>query len=866
MSHKPKLNKYNPKISSQRNTKNEPKTMDTKQSNNWLNTLWDKTENFFNHFGLVILLIVVVALIVAIFKDFLFHKYAFLFKDIGSDTLNIYYPGWISFGEDTSRWSFYEGMGQRTGGISTIFVSWIYTPWLWLFKPFAWISTCNQWNILPFNIVTGQAYNLILISFFSYLYFRTFGFSGYISFIGSLLFTFSGYIILGSTWYHTGYGLFFIFLLFAFEQLLKKDNWIFLPFAYFLLSSYLYFLYGIFLIFYSIFRYFDDKEVSIKSIKGYIILGIKVVFLAGVGIGLNAANFITNLYTLMESPRGSGIASYAVSLKDFPIFGLEKPIHYFTALMRLFSSDLMGNGNFFKGWHNYLEAPVFYCGLLPLLLISQIFKHINLQKKLIYGGFLAIWTIVVVFPFFRYAIYNFTGDYYKQAIDFFVPISILVVSFSGLNYILKNNKKVDIIILGITFVVVLFALYLPNLLSHKEIVDLNLQSTIRNIIFIFSILLIGLNYTQTKLIAKILLPIVVIVELFILSDSTINNRLPVPISELNQRIGFNDYTKEAVQYIRSNNKNFFRTEKDYSSGTAMHRSLNDAKVQNYYGTANYSSFNQGNYIRFLMELNIINEKDEIATRWAPGLKSRPLLMSLASVKYMLSKSEKSDYIKFGFLPKNKINDVYIYENPFFIPLGFTYDQIMSRSTFKTMPHSLKDFILLRSCVVEDSLIERFQKSFQTLDTAAIHPDQFSFKQYMEDVNNRKQDTLNITYFSHHLIKGEINTQKQKILFFSIPYDPGWRLKVDGQEKQILQLNIGFSGFIIEPGTHKIELEFIALGTELAGKITGIVFFIYMGIILFMIYMKRQFFIDLFVKIKKYFFIVKNKLIKTPVAN
>lgn len=58
-----------------------------------------------------------------------------------------------------------------------------------------------------------------------------------------------------------------------------------------------------------------------------------------------------------------------------------------------------------------------------------------------------------------------------------------------------------------------------------------------------------------------------------------------------------------------------------------------------------------------------------------------------------------------------------------------------------------------------------------------------------------------------MIKGTINLEDKKLLFFSIPYDQGWSALVDGQEAKLERVNIGFMGLLLEPGEHTVELEY-----------------------------------------------------------
>jgi hypothetical protein len=91
------------------------------------------------------------------------------------------------------------------------------------------------------------------------------------------------------------------------------------------------------------------------------------------GVGLGAILSLNSFYGLMNSPRGAGPTSLVGQLSSKPIFGLESSLHYITAVLRPFGNDLMGTGNDFRGWQNYLEAPMTYCGLLCLVIFPQIF-------------------------------------------------------------------------------------------------------------------------------------------------------------------------------------------------------------------------------------------------------------------------------------------------------------------------------------------------------------------------------------------------------------------------------------------------------------------------------------------------------------
>src|SRR5207247_9764546 len=113
--------------------------------------------------------------------------------------------------------------------------------------------------------------------------------------------------------------------------------------------------------------------------------------------------------------------------------------YYVNALMRFFLSDIMGTGSNFSGWYNYLEAPLFYAGLIIFLLIPQLFQFLDKKRKIIFFSFILLFLLPVIFPFFRYAFWLFTGNYYR-IYSFFVAVSLLLCSIIALNNINKEFK------------------------------------------------------------------------------------------------------------------------------------------------------------------------------------------------------------------------------------------------------------------------------------------------------------------------------------------------------------------------------------------------------------------------------------------
>src|SRR5215510_6585126 len=89
-------------------------------------------DRIFARKSLWILLITLFSIVLVVFKDFLFLEKVYLYKDIGSDSVNIGYPNLFHVVDylrtiGIPKWSFNQGLGQ------SLFVLGTFDPFLILF-------------------------------------------------------------------------------------------------------------------------------------------------------------------------------------------------------------------------------------------------------------------------------------------------------------------------------------------------------------------------------------------------------------------------------------------------------------------------------------------------------------------------------------------------------------------------------------------------------------------------------------------------------------------------------------------------------------------------------------------------------------
>lgn len=125
-------------------------------------------------------------------------------------------------------------------------------------------------------------------------------------------------------------------------------------------------------------------------------------------------------------------------------------------------------------------------------------------------------------------------------------------------------------------------------------------------------------------------------------------------------------------------------------------------------------------------------------------------------------------------------------------------------------------------------------TFDELNIKAVNMKDYN--QYIENLKN--QEMTNIEYGTNY-IKGNINSINNSIMFFSIPYDEGWTVEVDGHKVDTFKLDTGFLGINLSSGKHSISLKFYPPGLNLGLGITCISILI-LGIWYFLKTYKKQY--------------------------
>jgi uncharacterized membrane protein YfhO len=525
--------------------------------------------------------------------------------------------------------------------------------------------------------------------------------------------------------------------------------------------------------------------------------------LAGVallGVGLGAFVSADNFYTLINSPRGFGPASKASALFSFPMFGLELSTHYLAAALRPFAHDILGTGSDYRGWQNYLEDPMSYCGLLCLLILPQALVGARRRERILYLLFFAGILIPTIFPWFRYLFWSFQGNYYR-VFSLFSTLGIITLSMVAFSRYLEDRSLNLWLLLG-TFFLLLAVLFFP-FGELQERIDQHLRLVVTMFLVAYAALLAAGQLVRRQKLAAYLIMGTVAVELIYFDRITVADRPTVTKQELNERIGYNDMTVDAIRDIKASDNGFFRVTKTWGSGPAIFISLNDAMVFGYYGTSSYSSFNNLNFIRFLLAVDAIppeNQQEEM--HWSLGLLGQPLLSTFACEKYVLTNEPVPFETDNHYEAVNHYEGVYVFRNKLSVPFGLSFDRYIPEDQFLRLPSGVKAPALFHAVVLSGNNAGGLSEL-----TVEQFKEQLAQGSIPEVIAARRSNALHIDSFKQTRIDGTVHLAKNSVLVLQTPFDPGWTAFQDGIAAPVLKVDCGLLGLALNSGEHKVQLRY-----------------------------------------------------------
>lgn len=623
-----------------------------------------------------------------------------------------------------------------------------------LFLPFVY-----GWSIFIFlqQLLTGV---------FFFFYVRFLGYSRSASVLGSLAFSFSGFIIAWLEWGTVvSTGLWLPLMLLCIEKINKGINnlkWC-LILSFSIISSFLAghlqtFVYvAIIMVFYSI--VFLQKKYFFRQLIFSGLLSLLVIL----------PILLAQVQFLLLSARNVDL--------NWQSEGWFIP---WSHLVQFIAPDFFGNpstGNYFSIW-NYGEF-IGYIGVLPIIL--AIYVVIKVRTKYVYFFLIAvIASIIFSFPSIISKLpYILNIPLLSSAqptrLLFIIDFSLCVLSVIGFDYVLKSSKRLNVQLLWPLGIIIVL-LVLGYILVDKNInYSENWVVTKRNIILPISlivsstiVLLFQSYFPKNKrwFVTPVIL-IIVIIDLLFFS------------------IKYTPFVSKEFYYPNTKTISYLQENLKYHRFMTTDRKIMHPNTSIMFKLQSIDGYDPLYLLRYgeLMAAVKRNEPDITSpfgfSRIITPNNYESEIIDLLGVKYILSLQD---------LEGEKLRKVYqegetrIYENLNVFPRVYFVNEIIyaSNKNIAIQKMFLNNIDLRTTAIVEG------EYPLQGISLAT--------------------GSAEILYYSPNKIK--ILTQNENVGFIVLTdsYYPTWKAYIDNKETKIFRTNFNFRGIIVPPGKHNLEFK------------------------------------------------------------
>ncbi|MPW26750.1 YfhO family protein [Alkalibaculum sp. M08DMB] len=549
---------------------------------------------------------------------------------------------------------------------------------------------------------------LFLVGMSLLVYCKYMGLKKIPSVIGSLVYAFSGHILF--------WGLrhpFFInpaiilpVLLVSTEELFKKKKpYLFILTVAFSAINCFYFFYmnTITVFIYATIRFFFFVETNRKKEFLKIFFKISSYYILGIAIG--SVFFVPAAYGFLNTYRVPDEMKLDVSFN-----------------LRMFKRFIIND--YEKGIPRVSLALIsFPCVLLLLSFKDRIYKSFKVL--------FVIFTIFLCIPFIHSMFNGFSAPNDRWVYNYILIISLLVAF--ALNNI--DKYKHTTISCWILFAFAYFGIF------HYDLTLSNfIMVTIGIACFVYGIL--KYQYSTINNRQKIEINLIEVGLLLLVAVNLITN-VNALMSQKNYGSEFRDYNSVLNMYLdhktavikELDDNNFYRVEYDDMSDN---RSL----VNNFNGTHLYNSIID----KDIIELYRYNQlRTSLGTSAYMGFDEISSLNSLMGVKYYIAKEQDKHIIPYGFRLKDIKEEVIIYENENYLPIGFVYYNWFSKEDISKMDNVDRIYSMLDGAILEEDVeggIKKPQQYSQKIEYEVLTTDGVRLEENKAIVS-KKEGSINL---------------------------------------------------------------------------------------------------------------------------
>lgn len=217
------------------------------------------------------------------------------------------------------------------------------------------------------------------------------------------------------------------------------------------------------------------------------------------------------------------------------------------------------------------------------------------------------------------------------------------------------------------------------------------------------------------------------------------------------------------------------------------------------------------------------------------------LRGLLSVEYLITTPEKRDSFEdeadAGWTYLADVDGYTLYHNDNYVPMGFTYDYYVTKTTYEASVKTLRSNLLLRALVLEDEDVKAYGQYLTELPDAML--DDLHYDSYTQDCADRRAHSCSVFQMNNAGFHAEITLDKPNLVFFSVPYDDGFTAYVNGEKTDILRVDEGLMAVLCPAGTSSIDFVYQAAGLSASRVVTAVAIPVWVVYVAYFVRRKRR---------------------------
>lgn len=665
-------------------------------------------------------------------------------------------------------------------------------------SPFFWVTLLFPSAAVPYLMAPLLILKFALTAVTGYAFINRFTRYNNTAMLGALLYAFSGFNIYNIFFNHFNeVVLVFPLLLLSLEELVlnKRRGGFALSVALCAMINY-YFFFGqvIFVIIYYIVRCFSkDFRFTIRS---FLLIALEAVlgFLMSAFLLVPAIMAITGNSRIGETLNGFDMLFY----NNVQRYGL-----IFNSF--LFPPDIPARPNFFPDSNAKWSSVSMF---LPMLSISGVVAFFIGVKKHWAKILLTICLVFSFVPILNASFSAFNFSYYARW--FYMPLLIMaMVSCLALERDMKHLKHGLIVTSILSGLALVIGIIPKNVDGKLEFFSLPpyperfwAYIAVAAIGILVTALLVVLTYKHKRFMA--------IAMIGVIGISVLYSSFMIYTGKLAGE-GYDVVATKAIngrENITLDESQFYRIDTyDELDNLGMH-----------WGMPTINAFHSIVPPSIMDYYEAIDSERGVASRPKPNLTG---VRALTSVKYQfIAEENENPSIVAGFEYFDTQNGYKIYENKYFIPMGFTYDYFITEDQLNSA-NANKDRLMLKGILLEEKDQKKYKDYLSILPNEAAYEDALYNEDYYKACEKLAANSATSFKYDNQGFEARIVSDKKNLIFLSVPYDEGWSASVNSNHVDIIRANKGFMAVEIPEGASVIRFDYKTPG-GFAGVIISVV--------------------------------------------